>query len=109
MKANELRIGNWVNFMEDDTRFKVGAIEADGIGVSNAHESTWIELDQFGGIKLTPEILEKCKIKPNDYFREGEGVYWFTGHNPEVPIQYVHQLQNLFFILKGQELQIDLT
>lgn len=75
-------------------------------------------------IPLTPEILEMCGYKywnidhnctdPND-------AYWvhpkmkfainnikWTVQKLDIQIQYLHQLQNLYFALTGQELDINM-
>jgi len=124
--ANELRIGNWVNFSNDGINFKVIDISSGGIGVKNLDEETWIELDQFSGIPLTPERLEKAGFVYDwDTYRlniKGSGVIDWSddgsvgiGHHGDKflfagngPCKYVHQLQNLYWCLCGQELEINL-
>lgn len=69
----------------------------------------WVYLKNCKPIKLTDEILAMANITCNDYFEKGNGVYWFTGHNPNVPIQFVHEFQNLYVITKEEELNIKLT
>lgn len=128
INVNELRIGNWVNFMEDDTRFKVTEINPTGISVENSDESTWIELDQFSGIKLTPEILIATGFHKHnnawvqdDYSETNYNHWYFTiwdqfdgaelKYNSaefQVELKSVHQLQNLYFVLTGTELEIKL-
>ena len=76
------------------------------------------ELWQIKPIPLTPEILEKCGFKFNHYAytydlaevslsqNEFEPVVWVEGRRLEIgrPIKSVHQLQNLYFALTGEEL-----
>jgi hypothetical protein len=85
----------------------------------------------WGPIRLTPEILEKVGFVnfPSgniDRWKKGRlylesnwlgspGEYKFkwenmdhTGSTPNTKIQYLHQLQNLFFALQGTELEIKL-
>jgi len=135
IKANELRIGNWVNYDEDGTNFIVTEISETGIAVVNDEELTWIELDQFSGIPLTSgwlvlkfgfKDLNEFINTPNT-FRKGDfeiiKCFWDEGqptfHLSKTPngdltyyrhgkvpiIQYVHQLQNLYFALTGEELK----
>ena len=82
-------------------------------------------------IPLTPEILEKCEFKSIGILKKDENVYitdlfQYYKHtdgnielklsfSPEIDnilnisyIKYVHQLQNLYFALIGQELKITL-
>lgn len=65
------------------------------------------------GIPLTPEILEKCGFVQTSaatfgngiigiYFGEGE---YFYNHGKG---KYLHQLQNLYFALTGEELNCPL-
>ena len=104
MKANELRIGNWV-------------LSKDGRHIQ-------MNRDMFGvvplltPIPLTPEVLEKCKgfekDKSGDYVflnyykiqRILKGYIWAYGFSSAycVELKYLHQLQNLIFALTGEEL-----
>lgn len=123
MEANELRIGNKVKFSEDGTYFTVVDITKGGLGVENEIELTWIEIDQFECIPLTEDILVKAgfEFKPT-----GQEVYeqtWINGNGFEIwqhdkgfchdyfcggNVNYLHQLQNLYYTLTGQELTIEL-
>ena len=134
MKANELRIGNYVRLFEKGF-YKVHTISRKVIQVHG---------DLIGGevfdffniqpIPLTPEILEKCGFEyvtdwtvPDKRKHDcvtfldlgymylasgmmGGGVTLFqndrrsTGTN----IEYLHQLQNLYFCLCGEELEVKL-
>ena len=130
IRANELRIGNWIEY--DGRYFKIYSI-ADvfptldtiefGIGV--------VDYNNINPIPLTPEILEKCgfeKEQRSDY--DGEYFYvWIKngvdiheGNNSKefnyatyvkgaqcsfksgIGVKYLHQLQNLYFALAGEEL-----
>lgn len=92
------------------------------------------KLDELEPILLTLEILVKCGFEPfpfdadenhEEYFRlrvdkmDGQIVYYqyknefyvSAHHSPdfygvEVKLKYLHELQNLFFILSGNELDI---
>ena len=103
---NELRIGNWVaSVMEGyhtDTRqvtiddLKNMTIDDIGIG--------------YLPIPLTPEILEKVRfagtIFPAQLSISDSGKYYWGNINVE--LKYLHQLQNLYFALTGEELEIKL-
>jgi hypothetical protein len=137
IQANELRIGNWFSYVLKygvwTTKYeKVESIHDNGVNVysSSFYDSTVIEADyefkDINPVPLTPEILEKAGFKEylkgiaftNDHYvinlKEGkffrwevEGGYgaWFILSDY---CQYVHQLQNLYFALTGEELQINL-
>lgn len=77
----------------------------------------------YRGIPLTPELLEKCGFKkegPSSYIHKFDKnwgmrlfyldntVKWCANEFFVVEIKYLHQLQNLYFSLVNQELNIQL-
>jgi hypothetical protein len=113
IQANELRIGNWVGY--HTTNFDTGESILEYI---RCIASTIKDVNLFGKhyepIPLTPEIMVMA-----GFGKGGEGFYYKNGieYNldeqllegiGDVPLQYVHQLQNLYFALTGQELTINL-
>lgn len=124
MKANELRIGNWVRhynswsyrqpdqgpFLEFDFQWD----DRDWYGVGEA----CMEIDKIEAIPITPEWLKKFGF---EYEKQTVGG-WERWENKRIKlldkkftwgigeyspyIQYVHQLQNLYFALTGEELQL---
>lgn len=121
IKANELRIGNWVILSEDSTKFIIEEISKTGLVVQNSQETAWIEIEEFEPIPLTEEILLKCGFEHsiaglfgNNYMLNSVsiqlktlGAYILVCY-PKCEIKYLHQLQNLYFALTGQELEINL-
>jgi len=131
MNANELRIGNWVR--TGILYLRVESIHEKGINIYSEtdYSSCIIEADarydSINPIPLTPDILEKCgfDIDLNNFnwnafkefennglshyvtlrFNEKRG--WFFNHAAS-PVKHVHQLQNLYFVLTGEELEINL-
>jgi hypothetical protein len=136
IQANELRIGNWVyvtdevlvgdefkeNFIARVQTIKgLGSLSVDG-GRSD------ISLRHVDPIPLTPEILQKCGMTKDNYwencylFTENEGMFSFEWKNDALvmyvgntleyesgpDVKYLHQLQNLYFALTGEELNIEL-
>lgn len=106
MKVNELRIGNWVRIRESDTKVQV---EAYMLNLS--------ELSNCQPIPLTPKILEKRGFASNPYqdrYELGDLHFEYCGIRNIVwcekypHIKYLHQLQNLYFALTGEELTIKL-
>lgn len=123
MKANELRIGNWVNLYGDDCR-----IQTLGMWV---HTETTVDeapIESVKPIPLTEEWLLKfgfevyseydfknyrlpdgffismwMKDKPVAGFEERGVCYWGDNY---VPVRYVHRLQNLYFELTGTALEL---
>lgn len=112
IKANELRVGNWAFWDGSPHQVRNG-----------------FDIDElvFEPIPITSEVLEKCgfnhatvshRLKKNMFvishdtstfmiydedFGSGSGVLL----SPQIS-QYVHQLQNLYFALAGEELPIQL-
>lgn len=115
LNAHELRIGNL--FQEQKTKeiIMVTELSIDKIGFSGLFEKGW----QAEPIILTEEFLIKLGFVKKD---EGYGILTsmkqavlisFGNHNCAInglsfnnPIKYVHQLQNLFFALIGEELEL---
>jgi hypothetical protein len=117
MKTNEVRVGNRVLFAEDGTEFIVTDIVGSGLNVKNEEENTWIEADQFEGIPLTGEWLLKFGFDEHaiGYYNKdfviflsyaNTGLHQYRLRDFNTIIKYVHQLQNLYFALTGEELTI---
>lgn len=119
IKANELRIGNLINY-----GYKVAivnAIREDG-GLNVKLENTLLgaEFECFKPIPLTPEILENVGFINRDSYWHSkdfsmflEGDYYFQyistpTSNGFLKVNYLHQLQNLYFALTNEELEINL-
>jgi hypothetical protein len=118
MKANELRIGNWVRQRESDTY-----IQIEQYLLCNE------ELCHYQPIKLTEEWLLKFGFAKQDYTMSGCSIYklgnivimnsfvnpqresmviTIEGISPPTwslkDLCFVHQLQNIYFALTGKEL-----
>lgn len=106
MKATELRIGNWV--MGNKPFQVTGSLIALYEGRQKLHHDTRTLPEP---IPLTTEWLEKFGFeKHKDHYQLGKFIYnihtgwWYRGRKIiNYPI-YVHQLQNLFHALTGEEL-----
>jgi hypothetical protein len=132
IKRNELRLGNFVQHDHEGT-LKIISIGASCFGSRNAEYYNFVfHYADVEGIPLTPELLEAAgfKFEKNDGGLQCErgGVYWqlWTGANgSDIPFsvdagawsysnfeiigkgaEYLHQLQNLYFALTGEELEI---
>lgn len=113
IQANELRIGNWVNHLSTPTKILTGA-QID----KNASDCQ--------PIPLTTDILFKCNFtniedeednpgwhKKNKANSNNFTIWNFSGAltldgYSSAPLQYVHQLQNIYFGLTGEELTMNL-
>lgn len=125
MKANELRIGNWVLNILKNPCLVLGISYYGKIQTEKLDE----DIDTLSPIPLTEEWLLKfgfedmededvkvfCKtfgkFDGEDYedaiciTKDNKGS-WYFSLNRKVIINTVHQLQNLYFALTGEELTI---
>lgn len=108
MKANELRIGNWVEIIQP----KNGIYTT----VEQSTFSTNIE-DSFKPIILTEEwllnfgFIKKDHVHIMYYYADTQSQWKIKFKNgvftrDKTTISYIHQLQNLYFSLTGKELTI---
>jgi hypothetical protein len=122
MKANELRLGNWVK-----GSFLGELCKVTQLGHEKYSEYIGAKGDGFYGqngfepIPLTPEILVKAgfrqsisnekvwvlKIGENNLMLKND-VAWFYWAGLSYPFKYLHQLQNLVYAIYGEELAIQL-
>jgi len=110
IQPNELRIGNWLQ-TERGYFFKMEHIPDTKLG----------DYSRIYPIPLTPEILKKagfvCVVDNHEWELRDHSFYivkkalsnnlnnyrWM-----QTDLAYLHQLQNLYFALTGEELQIEL-
>lgn len=128
IQANELRIGNWI--AEKIHPGLCQPVFLYSVRVSENNFCTLLKrLNTFPyqGIRLTPEILEKCgfyRIEEEKLFaHDATGIdlvydkswhFKYLRKNPksivrDIQLAYLHQLQNLYFALTGEELKINLN
>lgn len=113
MEKNELRIGNYVRDMHSSNSFfgKVKALNATRCFYGDFN----CGYNDLRPIPLTPEILGNCgfrkdgltyksKITLKQFFGENGKHFLFGYENANIDIFYLHQLQNLYFALTGEEL-----
>lgn len=113
MKANELRIGNYVNLYGSQA-----TIIPNDFQKWFQNEPNW-ENKAFKPILLTEEWLLKFGFTHNGgyswdckklgcqrYIENHLTKGYFETNYESKHIQYAHQLQNLYFALTGQELEI---
>lgn len=102
MKANELRIGNLVRLREHDAFIQI-----------EQYQLCESELINVQPIPLTEEWLLKFGFDDLGTYGYGRGnfhiclhenEFYFSINNRKVFIKHVHQLQNLYFALTGEEL-----
>lgn len=117
IQSNELRIGNWVKYYDHICQIKEIKKES-GIDyylkAQDGHTTIYNVIDAFEPIPLTPEIAESVGL--GNYFTENiqtDGSHLSYDKETKVvtmknPVKYVHELQNLWFALTGEELEIQL-
>lgn len=122
IQANELRIGNWVQVagIYKSSILRAGLVRVDAELILLVEAGKILVL----GIPLTPETLEQAGLpvktddlswvvvvkagtidiilRPNGTYIDG--VDW----EQIKQVEYLHQLQNLYFALTGEELKIEL-
>ena len=116
MKATELRIGNYITteYMNKSI-FKVISIHSDRIYFESVRENFKSDTIQnyIKPIQLTEEWLFKFGFdkavngwwSSDEIFSYRDGYFGF-GVDRYTKIQYVHELQNLYFALTGEDLTI---
>ena len=109
----ELRLGNWILKGDQEPYFEVKkGMDIDALSA------------EYSPVPITPQVLGKCGFVFHDYFKlwqknkavHGTGPdmeldpdFWvldFSHRRIGVEIKSLHQLQNLYFSLKGKELQM---
>lgn len=131
MKANELRIGNNVQYKGRPIRIE-SLIKDEFWTINRGDSIETIRLSDIEPISLTPEILEKCGFFSNRHSID-DSIYESTHLSSELRVQFgelkiikdktlkvtykwetiahiksLHQLQNLYFALTGEELEVKL-
>lgn len=119
MQPRELMIGNYVYPIQEKNGIKIPlsipmricSIDLFKVKAYNANnklfrtdDSEIIEYDHvdISPIPMSTEILEKCK-------GFGEWWIWLLLSKPStIEVKYLHQFQNLYFSLTGQELEVSL-
>ena len=108
MKANELRIGNYV-LLTKDNFYTSKIYQLDGFDIYKLDESNCFDAKP---IPITEEWLLKFGFEKNsiDLFYSLKNFiirhdFILCDIDIRVEIKYVHQLQNLYFLLTGKELQ----
>ena len=119
--ANELRIGNLVKWREHILSIK--SIDYESVYVELNEElrilyetkHLYLPITEIEPVPLTEERLlkfgfEKDVTEYNTCWFLNHVYIWFVDgeyiNELDLPIKYVHQLQNLYFALKGEELTL---
>lgn len=128
IKVNDVRVGNFFieegnGYVQWDWKDFANYVKdkRDGFELEHLGEIMVIS-DKIEPIPLTPEILEKARFNKVDNEKD-EVYYWYSKklsltefkkrfklahYDNPVYIKYLHQLQNLYFALTGEELEVNL-
>ena len=136
IKVQELRIGNYV-YCQDEINVIYGITKEGFIQYEKENSVYYCGIDEIKPIELTEEILLKntktsrfisrykselifdnydsniCIFKQKLiqiclYCDFRKKIYYIKINGKKIHIKYLHQLQNLYFVLIGQELEIQL-
>jgi hypothetical protein len=122
MKSSELRIGNYFKHSLFEDYLEIQSISESGL-CSAKEVNGGFEIEHTNPIPLTDEWLLKFGFEfhtnancQNFYYakdaficiRADEDFEWFRYYNGDFyhELKYVHQLQNLYFALTGEELTL---
>ncbi len=127
IKANELRISNLFNDEDGTPCYFAGVWErVDGLIIRDSAGNTYKD-SQIYPIPLSPEILEKCGGEKDDksvfggylfrlnggeqiriVYSDTIGWHWPMFGHTAVIVNFLHQFQNLIFLVDGNELDVKL-
>ena len=111
MKATELRLNNYIQH-KDGVETVYSLLNIAGFQINDSFKDS-----NFSGIPLNEEWLYKFGFEPL-YFKDNTELSFWTINGSgflnkdfkliyfDVQINHVHQLQNLYFALTGEELTI---
>jgi hypothetical protein len=110
IKATDLRLGNWV--LNPSTKKPVQITSMDISDIENNYK-------EREPIPLTEELFNKINVPDIESDFGGSGSFNYSdngklylndcdGGKIGKPIEFVHQLQNVFYFLQGEELPITL-
>jgi hypothetical protein len=117
IKVNELRIGNHV--LDEHGNISIINTISRSVRISNdKYEWESKSEDQIHPIQLTDELLLRCGFENYEVFKNTwgfngielyiqDGIMWVDLMNNSVEINYLHELQNLYFSLTKTELKIE--
>lgn len=122
---NELMLGNYVNYYTSPT--KVIQISDDIITCIVDNHKLYLKNTIIEPIPITEEILEKCGFEKtyddngfckfhkveNSFievfiYKYNDSLFRIGKTDANIEIKYLHQLQNSYFILTGEKLNIEL-
>lgn len=127
MKPEELRIGNWVKYRGEPV--KVEQLRVNCLGIANS--DVLVDYNEIEPIELTKEVLLKVGFEKNgnvyilicggikiSYYTDkvkqsldinvSREKRFYKNELRSYDIEYLHQLQNAYYLLVNKELKIEL-
>ena len=120
IKSDELRLWNFVFDKKQNKIDVIDAIEENRVSLLYS-KFPYTPINLIEPVELTPDILEAAGftngiktietsfLETEFYVDLMDGDAGFNKHGLWFPCKHLHQLQNLYWCLCGQELQIDIT
>ena len=133
IQANELRIGNYITDKWNSTYIRIESISKEGIDLEIEDDGNWpecarrwiepsIRIDEIFGIPLTEELLLKCgaiSTVKGFYHHDRFSLRWIEAYKYWyvtdmetgcyiTKVEFLHEWQNTWFILQGEELKIEI-
>ena len=123
MEAKELRIGNWITYCGKD--IQICGVSDDPSILFNIDGRVYpcTKFDELFPVNLTAEWLvrfgaegpdnETYSIMIDDYtlsriiYYNGKAIFSVRGEEIGSELNFVHELQNLYFVLSGNELSYE--
>lgn len=111
MRVEELRIGSILSYK--GKKFKILEISQNKLKAQSNKGLVIFEVSELEPIELTEEILLKCGFSEYDLeigriILTEDGGFIITRLSQNVILKTLHQLQNLYFALTNEELEINL-
>lgn len=125
VSLQEIRIGDFFELQSssEDEKNKIASVKK--IGQRNVLAAgKWVSLDRLIPLKITEDILLHAGFTQFDWLKESSvfecnyfkcaldsnGVNLFCDNLTNLkPLKYLHKLQNLYFDLTGEELDVNIT
>jgi ABC-type phosphate transport system substrate-binding protein len=112
MQANDVRIGNWVRQRESDTYIQIEQYLLCNEELCHyqpiAITEEWLlKFGFYKSMSWTYAIELKGNLKLVYYLGEKGWSIGFKSYSDFSNLKYVHQLQNLYWVLCGEELKME--
>lgn len=120
MNKQEFRVGNII--MTEPLNIPKMGIQSNGLiklTELGVYQLQTLDSFKFEPVKLTPDILKRCGFKyerlgwdlPNSSFSLYHSLIPCIKEIiiSNIPIKYLHLLQNLYFFLMNEELEVDIS